>query len=77
MGLDDAAVNVGAGNGWYFVFLTWVSSGMGVILAALIAGKTQAEMAEPLKMGLVCMILGPIGWLIALAIACKTKGQSG
>ena len=77
MGLDDAAVNVGAGNGMMIVLLTWVTSGAGVILAGLIAGKHQAEMAEPLKWGLICMILGPIGWLIAMAIACKSKGQSG
>ena len=77
MGLDDAAVNVGAGNGMMIVFLTWLTSGCGVILAGLIAGKHQAEMAEPLKWGLICMILGPIGWLIAMAIACKSKGQSG
>ena len=40
MGIADAAVNVGHDNGWWIVLLTYFTSGTGVILAALIAGKT-------------------------------------
>ena len=38
MGLDEAAVNVGNGNGLWIILMTWLSGGFGVILAALIAG---------------------------------------
>ena len=79
MGLDEAAVNVGAPNATWIVVMTWISSGFGVILAALIAGKQQADMAEPLKMGCICMLLTPligIGWIMAMCIACKSKKQS-
>ena len=80
MGLDEAAVDVGNQNGLWIVLLTWMSGGWGVILGGLIAGKTGADMADPLKMGLVCMFLMPVfglGWLLAMVIACKSKGKSG
>ena len=79
MGLDEAAVNVGAENALWIVLLTWFTGGVGVILAALIAGKSGAEMAEPLKMGVICVLLMPVfglGWLLAMLIACKTHKQS-
>ena len=79
MGLDEAAVNVGKENATMIVVLTWITSGYGVILAALIAGKHGADMAEQLKMGLICSLLTPllgIGWIMAMIIACKTKKES-
>ena len=79
MGLDEAAVNVGNGNGLWIILMTWLSGGFGVILAALIAGVKGQEIAEPLKMGVICMWLMPvfgIGWLLAMLIACKTKSRS-
>ena len=80
MGLDEAAVDVGAGNGLWIVLMTWMAGGFGVITAGLIAGKTGNDMSEPLKMGVICAILMPVfglGWLLAMCIACKTKGKSG
>ena len=80
MGLEDSAVDVGKQNGLWVVLMTWMSGGFGVIIAALIAGKTGNDMAEPLKMGVICAILMPVfglGWLLAMCIACKTKGKSG
>ena len=79
MGLDEAAVDVGAQNGCMVVLMTFLSGGFGVILAALIAGKHGADIAEPLKMGVICiwleMVFG-LGYLIALCISCKTKNKS-
>ena len=77
MGLDEASVNVGAENGMWIVILTWMTGGMGVIIAALIAGKQTGDMAEPLKMGVICAIIPLIGWIMAMIIACKTKKASG
>ena len=80
MGLDEAAVDVGAVNGMWIVILTWFTGGSGVMIAGLIAGKTQADMHEPLKMGIICnllMGLAGIGWIMAMCIACKTKTKSG
>ena len=80
MGLDEAAVDVGAGNGCMVVVLTMMSGGFGVILAGLIAGKHGAEINEQLKMGMICILLECVfglGYLLALVISCKTKGKSG
>ena len=77
--MDDAAVNVGSGNGCWILVLAFLTGGFSVILAGLVAGKTQAEMKEPLKMGGICILLQPIfvGWIMACCIACKTNTASG
>ena len=79
MGMDEAAVDVGAVNAMWIVILTWFTGGSGVMMAGLIAGKTGAEMNEPLKMGIICSLLMGlcgIGWIMAMCIACKTKAKS-
>ena len=54
MGLDEAAVDVGAGNGLWIVLFTWMSGGIGVIIGGLVAGKSGNDMSEMLKMGIIC-----------------------
>ena len=75
MGLDEAAVDVGAGNGCCACMLHLMMGGFGVIISALIAGKHGADIAEPLKMGVICVWLEfvfGLGYLIALIIGCKS-----
>ena len=40
MGMDEAAANVGAGNGCWIIVLALFSGGFSVILGGLIAGKS-------------------------------------
>ena len=80
MPMADAACNVGAGNGTMMVVMALLSGWFSVILGGLLAGKSGADMAEPLKWGIICLLLTPvfgIGFLLACCIACKTKEQSG
>ena len=80
MPMADAASNVGAGNGMYILVLAIFSGWFSVILGGLIAGKSGADMAEPLKWGIICMLLSGvlgIGYIMACCIACKTKTKSG
>ena len=79
MPMADAASNVGAGNGMYIVVLAIFSGWFSVILGGLIAGKSGADMAEPLKWGIICMLLSGvlgIGYIMACCIACKSKDQA-
>ena len=46
--MNDAACNVGAGNGIWILVLAILGGGFSVILAGLVAGKTKADMAERL-----------------------------
>ena len=77
--MNDAAANVGAGNGIWILILAIFGGGGSVLLGGLVEGKKQAEMAEPLKWGVICILLSPIfiGWIMACCIACKTKELSG
>jgi hypothetical protein len=77
--MADAASNVGAGNGTYILVLAIFSGWFSVILGGLIAGKSGADMAEPLKWGIICMLLSGvlgIGYIMACCIACKSKDQA-
>ena len=77
--MNDAASNVGAGNGIWILILTFFAGGATVLWGGLIEGKKQAEMGDCLKWGVICILLGPllIGWIMACCIACKTKELSG
>ena len=71
--MNDAACNVGAGNGIWILVLAILGGGFSVILAGLVAGKTKADMAEQLKWGVICMLLSGvfgIGWIMSCCIAC-------
>ena len=79
MPMADAASNVGAGNGMYMVVLAIFSGWFSVILGGLIAGKSGADMGEPLKWSIICLLLSPIlgiGYFMACCIACKSKDQA-
>ena len=79
MPMNDAACNVGAGNGTYIVVMALLSGWFSVVLGGLIAGKSGADMAEPLKWGIICMLLSGvfgIGYIMACCIACESKKQS-
>ena len=77
--MEEAASNVGAGNGCWIIVLAIFSGGFSVILGGLIAGEHQANLTNKLKWGIICMILEPIliGWILACCIACKSKSMSG
>ena len=79
MGMEEAASNVGAGNGLWILILAIIGGGGSVIMGGLVEGRKQAEMTEPLKWGVICLLLTPIfiGWIMACCIACKTKTKSG
>ena len=79
MPMADAACNVGPGNGMYILVLAILCGGFSVILGGLIAGKQKNDMAEPLKWGILCMLLSGvfgIGYIMSCCIACKSKDQS-
>ena len=79
MPMADAACNVGAGNGTYILVLAIFSGAFSVLLAGLVAGKKQNDMAEPLKWTVICALLSGvfgIGYIMACCIALKTKEQS-
>ena len=78
--MDDAACDVGKGNGLWILILAILGGGFSVILGGLVGGKTKGDMAEQLKWGVICMLLTGvfgIGWIMACCIACKTKTKSG
>ena len=80
MGMEDAASNVGAGNGCWILVLALFTGGFSVILGGLIEGQTQGALTEKLKWGIICILLEPllgIGLILACCIACKTKEKSG
>ena len=77
--MDDAACNVGKENGMYILVLAILGGGFSVLLAGLVAGKKQNDIAEQLKWSIICMLLSGvfgIGYIMACCIACKTKKQS-
>ena len=74
--MDDAAANVGAPNGTMCVVLALFTGAFSVLLNALIAGKSQNDIAEPLKWTIICALLEGvfgIGYIMACCIACKSK----
>ena len=74
--MEEAACNVGKGNGLWILILAILGGGFSVILGGLVAGKTKGDMTNQLKWGVICMLLTGvfgIGWIMACCIACKTK----
>ena len=44
--MNDAACNVGAGNGIWILVLSILGGGFSVILAGLVAGKKKRDLSE-------------------------------
>ena len=79
MGLDAAAVNLGADNAISVLLLGCFMGGWGVIMAGLLTGKRQADLSECIKWGTVCLMLTPIffiGQLLAIIISYKSYSLS-
>ena len=77
--MENASVNVGKENATWILLLGLLTGGFSVILAGLVAGKKQNDIAEQLKWSIICMLLSGvfgIGYIMACCIACKTKKQS-
>ena len=77
MGFEEAASNVGQGNGIWIVILALLGGGTAT-LGSLIEGKTKGDCGVFLKWDVICLLLSPIliGWILACCIACKTKAKS-
>ena len=75
---EEAPCNVGKDNALWILVLA-ICSPIQIIIAALIAGKSGAEITPYLKWTAICTITAPIlgiGWILSLIIACKTKSLS-
>ena len=75
---EGAVMSVGNANALWILILGILSGGGGVICGGLVAGKTKADMVEPLKWGAICILLTPflVGWLLGCFICYKSYEKS-